>query len=206
MDIWEVRAHDPVERATFDRAMTDMTRGINRSLLAAYDFGRFSTVVDVGGGRGALLGALLEAHPGMHGVLFDRPEVVDGVAAELDSDVAERLEIVGGSFFDEVPGEADAYLLKAIVHDWEDPEVLRILSTCRRAARSGSSVLVIDRELGAPNTDAPAKFGDLNMLVLPGGCERTTDEFAALLASAGFTFAGMTPSSSGWHVFEGVAE
>jgi hypothetical protein len=206
MDVWEIRARDPVERAMFDRAMTDMTRGINRSLLEAYDFGRFSTLVDVGGGSGALLGALLEAHPGMRGVLFDRPEVVDGVADELEPGIVERLEIVGGSFFDEVPGGADAYLLKAIVHDWEDAEALRILSTCRRAARSGSSVLVIDRELGAPNTDAAAKFGDLNMLVLPGGCERTTEEFAALFASAGFAFVGETPSWSGWHVFEGVAE
>jgi hypothetical protein len=205
-DIWEARAGDPVERAAFDRAMTDITRGVNRSLLAAYDFGRFSTVVDVGGGRGALLGALLEANPGMRGVLFDRPEVVDGAAADLDPRIAARLEIVGGSFFDEVPGGADAYLLKAIIHDWEDPEALRILGTCRRAARPGASVLVVDRELGAPNADSPAKFGDLNMLVLPGGCERTTEEFAALFASAGFTFVGMTPSASGWNIFEGVAE
>jgi hypothetical protein len=205
-DIWEYRARDPVERASFDRAMTDITRGVNRSLLAAYDFGRFSTIVDVGGGRGALLAALLEAHPAMRGVLFDRPEVVDGAAADLDRAVAGRLEVVGGSFFEEVPGGGDAYLLKAIVHDWEDPEALAILGTCRRAARPGASVLVIDRELGAPNTDSAAKFGDLNMLVLPGGCERTTDEFAALFESAGFAFVGMTPSSSGWHVFEGVAE
>ena len=87
----------------FDRAMTDITRGVNRSLLDAYDFGRFSTVVDIGGGRGALLTAVLEVHPGMRGVLFDRPEVVDGVADELDPGIAERLEIVGGSFFERVP-------------------------------------------------------------------------------------------------------
>jgi hypothetical protein len=206
MDVWEIRAHDPVERAMFDQAMTDVTRGVNRSLLAAYDFSRFSTLVDVGGGRGALLTALLEAHPTMRGVLFDRPEVVDGVAADLEPAVAGRLEVVGGSFFEAVPGGADAYLLKAIIHDWEDAEALRILSACRRAARPGASLLVIDRELGAPNTDSPAKFGDLNMLVLPGGCERTTDELAALFASAGFAFVGMAPSASGWHVFEGVAE
>jgi hypothetical protein len=206
MDIWAYRAENPVERAAFDRAMTDITRGVNRSLLDAYDFGRYSTVVDVGGGRGALLGALLEEHPTMRGVLFDRPEVVDGVADDLGPGIAERLEIVGGSFFEEVPAGGDAYLLKAIVHDWEDPEALAILQVCRRAARPGASVLVVDRELGAPNTDAPAKFGDLNMLVLPGGCERTTAEFAALLTSAGFRFAGETPTASGWHVFEGVAE
>lgn len=205
-DIWEYRAYDPVERAMFDQAMTDVTRGINRSLLTAYDFGRFSTIIDVGGGRGALLVALLEAHATMRGVLFDRPEVVEGVADGLDTGIAERLRIVGGSFFDEVPGGGDAYLLKAIIHDWEDSEALAILRVCRRAARPGASVLVVDRELGAPNENPSAKFGDLNMLVMPGGCERTSVEFAALLASAGFRFVGDTPSSSGWHIFEGVAE
>jgi hypothetical protein len=206
IDIWEYRARDPVERAAFDRAMTDITRGVNGSLLAAYDFGRFATVVDVGGGRGTLLTAVLESHPAMRGVLFDLPEVVEGVADELDPGLVERLEIVGGSFFDAVPDGGDAYLMKAIIHDWEDREARRILESCRRAARPGASLLVVDRELGVANGDPDAKFGDLNMLVLPGGCERTTDEFAALFESAGFRFVGMTPSSSGWHVFEGVAE
>jgi hypothetical protein len=96
--------------------------------------------------------------------------------------------------------------LKAIIHDWEDPEALRILGACRRAARPGTSVLVVERELGDPNADPAVKFGDLNMLVNPGGCERTTAELAALLTSAGFRFVGATPSSSGWHLFEGVAE
>jgi hypothetical protein len=205
-DIWEYRARRPVERAMFDRAMTDLTRGINRALLPAHDFGRFSTIVDVGGGRGALLAALLDAHADLRGVLFDRPEVVDGVADDLDPSVTDRLRVVGGDFFEGVPDGGDAYLLKAIVHDWEDAEAQRILESCRDAARPGASLLVVERELGQPNGDPYAKFGDLNMLVLPGGCERTTDEFAALFASAGFTFVGMTPSSSGWHVFEGVAE
>lgn len=206
VDVWEARANDAAERAVFDRAMNDLTRGINRSLLDAYDFSRFSKVVDVGGGRGALLTGLLEAYPDLRGVLFDQPDVVEGVAAGLDPTVAERLEIVGGSFFDGVPASGDAYLLKAIVHDWEDPEALRILSACRRAARPGTAVLVVERELGDPNADPAVKFGDLNMLVNPGGCERTTAELAALLTSAGFRFVGATPSSSGWHLFEGVAE
>jgi hypothetical protein len=204
--VWEHRAGDPDEQAAFDRAMTDITGGVNQSLLDAYDFGRFSTVVDVGGGRGALLTGLLKAYPAMKGVLFDQPAVVDGLAADLDPAVADRLEIVGGSFFDSVPAAGDAYLMKAIIHDWEDPEAERILESCRRAARPGAALLVVERELGAPNADPNAKFGDLNMLVNPGGCERTTAEFAALFASAGFAFVGMSPSSSGWHVFEGVAE
>jgi hypothetical protein len=206
VDVWEQRAQNPAERAVFDRAMTDVTRGVNRSLLDAYDFGRFSTVVDVGGGQGALLTALLETYPQMRGVLFDQPDVVEAVGDDLDPEVRERLAVVGGSFFDGVPESGDAYLMKAIIHDWEDAEALQILRSCRRAARPGASVLVVERELGAPNADPAAKFGDLNMLVNPGGCERTTAEFAALMASADFRFVGATPSSSGWHVFEGVAE
>jgi hypothetical protein len=205
-DVWANRARDPSESAAFDRAMTDLTRGLNQSLLDAYDFGRFSTVVDVGGGRGALLVALLEAYPQMHGILFDQPHVVEGAAADLDSGVVGRFELAGGSFFERVPDGGDAYLLRAIVHDWEDAEALRILESCRRAARPGASVLVIERELGPANENPAAKFADLNMFVGPGGCERSTDEYAGLFAAAGFRFVGATPSTSEWHLFEGVAE
>jgi hypothetical protein len=203
-DVWAYRAGDQADSEAFDRAMTDLTRGVNQSLLDAYDFGRFSTLVDVGGGRGALLTALLEANPDLHGVLFDQQHVVD--AAELDHAVAGRCELVGGSFFERVPDGGDAYLLKAIVHDWEDAEALRILESCRRAARPGAAVLVVERELGPANEDPAAKFSDLNMLVAPGGRERSTDEYASLFAAAGFRFVGATPTASGWHVFEGVAE
>jgi O-methyltransferase/methyltransferase family protein len=205
-DIWEYRAREPAERAPFDRAMTDITLGTNRSLLDAYDFGRFSTVIDVAGGRGALLAALLAAYPNMHGVLFDQPDVVEGVAAELEPALSDRLRVVGGSFFESVPEGGDAYLLKAIIHDWEDAEALSILTACRRAAQPGATVLVIERELGPPNTDPRPKFADLNMLVNPGGCERTEAEYAGLLESAGFRVVGETRSSSGWHLFEGAAE
>jgi hypothetical protein len=206
-DVWTYRADHPGESAVFDRAMADLTAGLHVSLLDAYDFGRYASVVDVGGGTGALLAALLSAHPGMRGVLLDQPHVVSAARDGLDgAGVLGRCEIVSGSFFDAVPAGADAYVLKAIIHDWEDEDALRILGACRRAAAPGAAVLVIERELGAANENAAAKFGDLNMLVGPGGRERTTDEYASLLAATGFRFAGVTPSSSGWHVFEGVAE
>ena len=126
-DVWDYRAAHPEEDAIFDAAMTDIMRRANAHLLAAYDFGRFATVVDVGGGRGAFLGAILEAHPGMRGVLFDQPHVVEGAA------VGERCEVVGGSFFEAVPEGADAYVLKAVLHDWEDDDALR--DPARAAAR-----------------------------------------------------------------------
>jgi hypothetical protein len=196
MSVWEHRERDPEDGAAFDRAMTEATRRANRSLLDAYDFGRFGTVVDVGGGRGALLAALLERHPGMHGVLFDQPHVVAG------AEVGERRRVVVGSFFDAVPEGGDAYVLKFIIHDWEDEEAAAILRVIRCAAGEAATLLVIERELGPPNENPVAKLSDLNMLVAPGGRERTLEEFAALFAEAGFRLVGATPTDSGLSVIE----
>jgi hypothetical protein len=203
-DVWEYRAAHPDEGASFDRAMTDITRRANRHLLEAYDFSPFESVVDVGGGHGALVAALLTAHPGMRGVVFDLPHVVADTPALLEAaGVAERCEVVAGSFFeDPVPAGADAYLLKAIVHDWEDEKALAILRACHAAMRPDSVLLVIDRDLGAPNENPDAKLSDLNMMVGTGGRERTRDEFAALLAAGGLTLQRAIPTAIGLSVFE----
>jgi hypothetical protein len=196
-DAWGYRAAHPEESAIFDAAMTDIMRRANAHLLAAYDFGRFGTVVDVGGGRGAFLGAVLEANPDMRGVLFDQPHVVEGAV------VGERCEVVGGSFFDAVPEGADAYMLKSVLHDWEDDEALAILARCRAAIPTDGALLVVERDLGAPNENADAKLSDLNMMIGPGGRERTRDEFARLFAAGGFELTNMTPSAIALSVFEG---
>ena len=204
-DVWEYRARHPEESAIFDRAMTALTLRANRSLLAAYDFGRFGTVVDVGGGQGAFLAGLLAEYPAMNAVLFDQPHVVAGAEEMLRAaGVSDRCRIVAGDFFDRVPEGGDAYVLKAIVHDWEDEQAAAILRTCRRAIAPGAVLLVIEREVGAPNEAPEAKFSDLNMLVAPGGQERSLDEFASLFAAAGFRFVGATPSESGYNVIEGA--
>jgi O-methyltransferase/methyltransferase family protein len=196
--VWEYRATRPEESEIFDAAMTALTRVGNQALVAAYDFGRFGVVVDVGGGRGALLGAILDAYPQVRGVLFDQPHVVAGV------DVGVRCEVVPGSFFDAVPEGGDAYVLKSIIHDWDDEEAVRILRVCRRVARPGSALLVIERELGGPNELPQAKFSDLNMLVVPGGRERSQEEYGALFAASGFELVHVTPAG-GMMVFEGTA-
>ncbi len=195
-DAWGYRAAHPEEGAIFDAAMTDIMRRANAHLLAVYAFGRFETVVDVGGGRGAFLGAVLEANPHTRGILFDQPHVVDGAV------VGERCEVVGGSFFDAIPEGADAYLLKAVLHDWDDDDALRILARCRSAIPADGTLLVVERDLGAPNENADAKFSDLNMLVSLGGRERTREEFAELLARGGFALQSATPSAIGLSVFE----
>ena len=129
-DVWAYRAERPDESAIFDRAMESLTGASNRALLDAYDFGRFGSVVDVGGGNGALLAALLGEFPAMRGVLFDQPHVVVNAAAVLErAGVADRCEIVGGSFFDDVPSGGDAYALKSIIHDHEDEPAVAILQS-----------------------------------------------------------------------------
>jgi hypothetical protein len=200
---WEYRAQRPEEGAIFDRAMTDLSRRFTRALLDAYDFSRFGTVVDVGGGQGALLAAILAAHPALRGILFDLPHVVgpaDGVLAAAG--VADRCAVVAGDFFAGVPEGGDAYVLRAVLHDWEDAEAIAILRSCRRATPDDAALLVVERELGGPNENPDAKFADLNMLVMPGGRERTVEEFAALFDSAGFELAGTTPTAAAMSVIE----
>ncbi len=194
MDAWEYRTTHPESAAVFDAAMTDLSRRTNPSLLEAYDFSRFGTVVDVGGGRGALVSALLAAHPHQHGVLFDLPHVVAGAGS------GDRLRVVGGSFFDGVPAGGDAYLLRAILHDWPDDDCVRILGACRAAMGDGATLLVIERDLADGLQEAA--LSDLNMLVGPGGQERTRAEYASLLATAGLRLTAAWPSARGLHVYE----
>ena len=202
-DVWSWRVDRPDESAVFDRAMASLTGGVNRALLDAYDFGRFGTVVDVGGGNGALLASLLRAFTGMRGILFDQPHVT-ALAHEVlgEAGVADRCQVVSGSFFEGVPEGGDAYVLKAIVHDWEDPEAVALMQACRRAASDDAVLLLIERDLGGPNEAAAAKLSDLNMLVNPGGRERSVEEYAALLDAAGFRLLTATPTASGLSVLE----
>jgi hypothetical protein len=201
--VWEYRAKRPEESEIFDRAMSALTAASNAAILEAYDFGRFGTVVDVGGGNGALLAGILDRHPTVRGVVFDQPHVVANARAFLaERGLEDRCEVAAGSFFDSVPSGADAYVLKAIIHDWEDTEAEAILHTCRRAMGPAATLLVIEQELGAPNERPPAKFSDLNMLVGPGGQERTRDEYAALFAATGFELTRTIPTAGTLYVFE----
>lgn len=204
MDSWTYREQHPELSAAFDRAMTTNTRRMNLSLLSAYDFSQFGTIVDVGGGRGALMTAILGKHPTVQGVLFDQPHVVAGATQVfLDAGITSRCQIVGGDFFTEVPAGGDAYLLKFILHDWEDEEATAILRSCRQAIPRHGKLLVIEREVGAPNTDWDPKFTDLLMLVGPGGRERTLAEYVALFAAAGFQLVAAIPAGE-VNLFEGI--
>jgi hypothetical protein len=202
-DVWSYRAEYPEESEIFDRAMESLTGSSNRALLDAYDFARFETVADVGGGNGALLAALLGHYPAMRGILFDQPHVVANARSTLAAaGVAGRCTVVAGSFFEEVPTGADAYAMKSILHDWDDPEAGAILRVCRSAMAASARLLLVERIVGAANEDPRTKFSDLNMLVAPGGRERTIEEWRTLLESAGFALDGTTPTASGLSVLE----
>ena len=203
--VWEWRAAHREESAIFDNAMRSTTLAAHAAILAAYDFGCFGTVVDVGGGTGTLLASILRAHPATRGILFDQQHVVGGADAVLsEAGVADRCEAVGGSFFSSVPQGGDAYVLKWIIHDWEDEECIAILRACREAMTPEAVVLVIERDLGPLNENAAAKISDLNMLVMPGGRERTREEYEQLFARADLRRVSTALAASGHAVMEAV--
>ena len=177
-------SHHPADAANFNAAMTSGTRGQMGAILDAYDFSSFARIVDVGGGQGGLLRAILERCPETHAVLFDMPSTTPG---ELHGSAVEaRCEFSGGDMFQAVPMGGDAYVLKWILHDWSDTEGIQLLRNIRQAIRSDGKLIVIERLIGPPNHPDPVKWGDLMMLVMLTGRERTEVEFRDMYAAAGF--------------------
>jgi hypothetical protein len=185
-------AENPEDAAIFNSAMTAGS-SINLSLiLKTYDFLQFKRVVDVGGGHGSLLHGILSNNPEVHGVLYDLPEVVAGAADLQTETMAGRCELRGGDFFKEIPGDADGYILKSIIHDWNDENALTILRNCRSAINRDGKLLLIEL-IKKPSTEPQEIFTDLMMLVLLGGQERTESDFRVLLQEAGFSLERIIP-------------
>ena len=141
--VFDYAARHPEAAASFHRFMADQTASSVKALLGAYDFSGVRQLVDVGGGRGALVAGVLARYPAMHGILFDMPAVVAGASPTL-AGLGERCQAIGGSFFERVPDGADAYAIKFVLHDWTDVDCLRILRNCRKAMAPGGRVLVIE--------------------------------------------------------------
>jgi ubiquinone/menaquinone biosynthesis C-methylase UbiE len=195
----------PEQGQLFDRAMTSFSSVENKAILEAWDFGTSGTVVDVGGGRGHLLASLLSAHSGLRGILFDRPAVIDPSRdAVRDMGLDERCERVGGDFFESVPSGGDAYLLKYILHNWNDERAGAILRSCRRAMKPSARLLVVEQVVQPGDAPDPARLMDLEMLVLVGGLERTEEEFRALLSAAGFSLVRTVPTRMPLFILEAV--
>jgi hypothetical protein len=197
MDAWTYRAQHFEEQAVFNSAMTGNSRFEAQAVLEAYDFNRFGCVVDVGGGQGLLLKEILIACAATRGILFDQPQVIASADQVLASaGLAQRCHIIGGSFFESVPEDGDVYIMKAILHDWDDGASIDILRTCRRAMSSTSTLIVIERVIGPPNEIPEGKFSDLNMMVQYAALERTRQEFDNLLKSGGFEMTEVVPTRS----------
>lgn len=201
--VWKWRQDHPEESRIFDRAMSAIAAIVATRLADGYDFGRFSRVADLGGGDGTLLATVLSRHPGVRGVLFDLAHVVADGQATLDrAGVSDRCEVVAGSFFDSVPAGCDAYVLKSILHDWDDASSVRILRRVAEVADPGAMLLIVERVVADREPGAVAVMSDLNMMVNTGGAERTSSEWRALAEAGGFEITGATDIGAGWHVIE----
>ncbi|MFN7971056.1 MAG: methyltransferase [Acidobacteriota bacterium] len=205
MSFFDYLREHPDEGAIFNAAMHEFTRQANSSLLASYDFRGVRHVVDVGGGGGALMLGLLEAHPDTSGTIFDLPHVVaEARTSPGISALGQRAQVVGGDFFAEIPPGADMYILAWILHDWDDERATAILQSCRRAITDGGRLLVLEAILPEGNGPHFSKFGDIVMLVLFGSRERTQTEYGRLLEAAGFRITRVVPTGSPRSLIEAV--
>ncbi|XXF77610.1 methyltransferase [Myxococcaceae bacterium GXIMD 01537] len=202
--LFDYLARTPSVGAIFNQAMTSLTGQFMPAVLAAYDFSGLKRVVDVGGGQGALLAALVERYPELRCTLMDLPEVVAQAGAVLDkSPHRNRLDTAPGSFFDTVPAGADAYVLKHILHDWDDAHSLSILRNIRKAMPASGRLLVVETLITPGPESLLSKFSDLEMLVVtPSGRERTAEEFSALFQQAGLRLERVVQTPSPMVVLE----
>jgi ubiquinone/menaquinone biosynthesis C-methylase UbiE len=195
VDIWGYFGQNPADAAVFNDSMSGMTAAANEAIMSRYDFSPFNTVVDIGGGHGGLITSILKQNQQAKGVLFDAGVVIEGARPRLEAaGVADRCEAVAGDFFKAVPGGGDAYVMKWIIHDWEDEKAIRILKNCRSQMQPNGRLIIVDCVV--PENDEPdfSKTFDLNMLVMTGGKERTATEFEQLLAAAGFKLLRVIPT------------
>jgi O-methyltransferase domain/DprA winged helix domain len=210
MRLFDWYARHPEAAQLFNDAMTSNSEMTNSVVVPSYDFAGIRSLADVAGGHGSLLAGILRAHPGIQGVLFDQPAVIEGargagLLAEFER--AGRCQLVGGDFFEAVPPGLDAYLFKWILHDWNDEEVKRILTVVRKAAGApGRKLLVVEMVVDpVPARALTARLLDLAMLATTGGRERTAQEYAELFSAAGFELKRVVPTMSPYSIIEAVS-
>ncbi|HYP29991.1 MAG TPA: methyltransferase [Blastocatellia bacterium] len=204
-EVFDYFAENPDKAEIFNGAMTDMSVSIAPVIVEAYDFSGFKTLTDIAGGHGYLLAQILKANPDLRGILFDVPQVIAGAGSLLErEDVSGRVEKVSGDFFASVPKGADAYIMKHIIHDWDDERSIKILSNIRAAMPDHGRVLIVETVVPAGNEPHYSKLLDLEMLASPGGAERTADEYRDLLAAAGLRLNRIIPTRSPFSVVEAV--
>jgi len=200
---FEMFAEKPEWGAVFNRAMTDISRLDSPAVAEAYSFEGIHSIVDVAGGHGLLLATILERHPHLHGTLYDIPSVIEGAHSGPLKPLMHRAKLVAGDMFTSVPHGADAYIMKHIIHDWPDELCLKILRGCRDGVNPGGKLLVVDAVIQPGNDFDAGRFMDLNMLLFPGGHERTEAQFRDLFSAAGWRMTRILPTP-GLSIVEGA--
>jgi hypothetical protein len=200
--LYKYLQHNRDAASVFNRAMTAYS-GLEADAIAkAYDFSKARTIVDVGGGEGRLVSALVNAHPDLSGVVFDLPVVKKNELDSSDGDL--KMKYVYGDFFEGVPKGGDIYILKSVLHNWDDASCINILQNCRAAMKENSRLLIIERIVLSRNEKSEAKLFDINMLVVTGGQERTVEEYRRLFNESGFTLTKTVNTASALSLLEGV--
>lgn len=199
--LFDYLARHPDLGEQFNRYMAGVSTAVAAAVVEAYDFSPLGTIVDVAGGQGALLAAILRANPGAKGILFDLAPVIASARPRIEAaGVADRCALVAGDFFEAVPEGGDAYLMKWILHDWDDERAVRLLTNCRRAMGEDARLLIVETVM--PERMTPGHAGadlDLQMLALTGGRERTEAEYRALLSDSGFRLSRVLAAAPSAH-------
>jgi len=202
--VFDYLAERPEQARIFDDAMTGVHGHETSAVLESYDFSAIGVLADIGGGNGTTLCGILKRFPKMTGILFDLDNVVERAKAEVEAaGLSQRCRLVGGNFFESVPGGVDAYLLRHIIHDWDDVKATAILKNIHEKMEGDAKLLVVETVIPPGNEPSFAKLLDLAMLVIPGGLERTEEEYRQLYDNAGFRLSGVVPTRAEVSVIEG---
>jgi len=206
ISVFEYLEQHPEDLEVFGESMTSLSGTENPAIAAAYKFSGVRTLVDIGGGHGSLLATILKVNPKLNGILFDQPSVIAGAQKDQHvtaKGIAERCTLQSGSFFEGVPAGGDAYIMKYILHDWNDEQCVKILENCRDAMNEKGRVLVVDNVIPPGNDPNWGKLVDIQMLII-GGRERSKKEFAAMFAQAGFKMTRVVPTKCPLSIVEGI--
>ena len=205
-NFWELQREKPEIASLFNQAMLSFSHVVDTALVDAYDFSQTGTVVDIGGGYGSLLACILQRHPHLKGVLFEQPHVLDEAKKRYEeADLSQRCTFVTGNFLETIATTGDCYILKTILHDWDDQHCITILRNCRAAMQAGGRILVIELLNEYSNPSPYPALMNLYMGALFNGKERSAEEFAALYRETGFRFSRAIPTSSIFSLIEGIA-
>lgn len=206
MNCFQYYAQNPQAGKIFDESMTNASIREITAIAKAYDFSKIQKLVDVGGGHGSLMVSILKSNPNLKGVLYDLPSVVEGAKNLLENQgMSSRCEVVSGDFFKSVPARGDAYILKGVIHDWDDERAIAILKNCHQAMVESGLLLVTEMVIPPGNNPFVGKLLDMHMLIkAPGGCERTEVEYRILFERAGFKLTNIFPTQANVSVIEGV--